>query len=159
MKLTIPGVGERDWNNAAFDLNGTITQYGIIQAGTGELLSKLRSAGFGQLLLLTGDTRGDGAVVAAKLKLELVRCQDGDEKAHAIREHGDPSTFVVVGNGNIDIPMFELMRASDGLAIGIRGREGAYSDALRMAHLQFNDVRDAIRALLSPDVLIADLRR
>ena len=155
LHIEIPGWRRLDLRACALDLNGTIAEDGRLIAGAGERIQALRA--HLDVYLLTADTRGAAAGVAAQIGATLHVLSAGDEaeeKAAFVRQLGAEGV-VAVGNGSND----RLMLAEAALGIAVLGREGLALSALQAAALVAPHIRDALDLLLQPARLIATLRR
>ena len=156
IEVTIPGREPLVLTHALFDLNGTLALDGRVADAVADALGRLRT--HVDCAVLSADTHGTLAAVAASLGVRAVRVASGAEKAahvaalrHAAAE---PVAVAAVGNGRNDVPMF---RAAD-LAIAVLGGEGLAADALSAADLVAASGIDAIGLLLHPTRLTATLR-
>jgi soluble P-type ATPase len=106
--------------------------------------------------LLTADTRGNGAQIAATLGLKLHRLKRGSESAlkRAFVVARDAETVVAIGNGANDAGML------DAAALGIIALqdEGAAISAWRAADIAAPGICAALDLLLEPGRLIATFR-
>ena len=102
---------------------------------------------------MTADTFGTvrKALAGLPVKVEIVRT--GADKRRFVESCG--AGTAVVGNGMNDLPMFRAAAFS----IGVIGGEGSAAALLRSATVIVRQIHDAFDLLLSPDRLIATLRR
>jgi P-type E1-E2 ATPase len=108
------------------------------------------------LWLVSADTQGTLASLAASLKVQARLLQPGDQatqKAALVEELG-ARQVVVIGNGANDAAM--LRRAA--LGIAVVGNEGLASACLSVADVIAPDIGTALDLLLWPRRLIATLR-
>jgi len=155
--IDIPSRGRLEPRHLVLDLNGTIALDGRLLPGVAERVAALREHKHLAAYLLTADTRGQGAVIANRLGVQLHRLTPGREagqKADFVRSLGAAHT-VAVGNGTNDA----LMLAAAGLGIAVLGGEGLAVPALQAADLVVPDVAAALDLLLHPQRLIATLRQ
>ena len=136
------------------DMNGTIALDGQLVPGVGERLETL-----GERLgiwLVSADTQGTLASLAASLKVQARRLQPGDEAAQkaALVEELGVDQVVAIGNGANDVSM--LRRAA--LGIAVLGDEGLAAACLSAADVIAPDIGTALDLLLRPRRLIATLR-
>ena len=68
--------------------------------------------------------------------------------------HLDAETCAAIGNGRIDVMMFDQVK----LAIAVLQAEGLHPNALHSAHILVQSIHDALDLLLKPERLIATLR-
>jgi P-type E1-E2 ATPase len=154
LEIVIPSRGVLRLEYLVLDVNGTIALDGQLIPGVGERLDKL-----GELLgiwLVSADTQGTLASLAASLKVQVRRLQPGDEaaqKAGLVEELG-ADKVVAIGNGANDVAM--LHQAA--LGIAVLGGEGLALDCLNVADVIVLDIEAALDLLLWPRRLIATLR-
>ncbi|MBN1285300.1 MAG: HAD hydrolase family protein [Anaerolineae bacterium] len=153
IEVAIPGRGALALHHAAFDVNGTLATDGELIEGVAALTAEL-----GQRLtvhLLTADTHGKQAAIDAQLGLKArIITQGAPEKAAVVRALGG-AHVVAIGNGANDAPMFEAAA----LSIAVLGEEGLAVETLQAADIVVRHIHDALRLLLSPNRLVASLRR
>lgn len=135
-----------------FDFNGTLAVDGKLVRGVGPRIAKL--ARRIDVVVMTADTFGTARRVFGSLPVTLHIVRDGADKRRYLRSVGC-ATCAAVGNGVNDVPMLEAAA----LGIVVCGREGAATEAVRVATIVVLDVNDAIDLLLNPKRLIATLRR
>ncbi len=153
MKLEIPGSGELDLKTLILDLNGSLTQYGKLVPGVKTGLKKLRTAGF-NLILFSGDTRGNAQKLARQLGVQFTKAGTAQEKLKELKKL-DPATCVAIGNGLIDKELIKKAR----LGIVVLQAEGVHVKTLLEADVIVPSLRDAFNLLLDKNVLIATLRK
>lgn len=137
------------------DLNGTIALDGGVLSGVVERLTTL--AGELEIYLVTADTRGGAAAIAAALPVRLLTLAPGGEaeqKRALVMQLGTQHT-VVIGNGANDA----WMLAVAALGIAVLGPEGLATIALQAAEVVVARIEDALDLLLHPRRLAATLRR
>jgi P-type E1-E2 ATPase len=155
IEISIPGLGEQQFEHVVLDVNGTLAGDGRLLEGVQERLNRL-----GQLVqihLITADTHGAQAIIDQQLGLTAIRippANQADAKLAYIHQLG-PHTVVAIGNGANDC----LMLQHAALGIVVIGQEGAAVETLLRAKVVVNDVRAALELLLYPSRLIATLRR
>jgi P-type E1-E2 ATPase len=153
IEVAIPGQAALRLTCALFDLNGTLTVDGRIDPPVAEALREL--SGRLRCAILSADTFGTLAAVAASLGLEGVVVRDGAEKAARVAAvQAEGGRVAAVGNGRNDLPM---LRAAD-LAIAVLGPEGSAAAALTAAQVVCRSGLEAVELLLRPDRLVATLR-
>jgi soluble P-type ATPase len=152
VRVGIPGAQSLALDYLLLDVNGTLTNRGMLIPGVAERLASL-----GALLdvrLLTADTYRNldqtqallGGVVAQRVR-------NGQDKA-AIAEDLGPGRCAAIGNGANDEPM--LRRVA--LAIAVLGPEGAASGTLLAARLVCPSIVVALDLLADSTALAATLR-
>ncbi len=155
MRIAIPGWKTLEIAAAVFDYNGTLAVDGVLRPGVAVGLQRL-----GQALpvyVLTADTFGCAETFLADLPLVFQRLRSGDhvqEKANFVRNLG-LAGVAAIGNGAND----RLMLTAAALAIAVVGPEGCFRESLLAADIVVPSAADAIALLLSPQRLIATLRR
>ena len=103
--------------------------------------------------LLSADTFGSLARLAATLGAHSRIIRDGAEKAAAVRELG-ARRCAAIGNGANDSGM--LREAA--LGIAVIGPEGAAAGTIAAADIVCHSIGDALELLLDDRVLVATLR-
>jgi len=150
--VDIPGLGVLRLEHLVLDLNGTLSDRGELIPGVTGRIGRL--AGTLELHLLTADTLGTAAGLAARLGLSVTTVATGETKAAFVERLG-PDRTVAIGNGRNDEAMLRAAR----IGIAIVGPEGAAAGALRAADVVCRSVTDALDLLLDERLLIATLRR
>ncbi|MGQ9714563.1 MAG: HAD family hydrolase [Anaerolineae bacterium] len=154
-QVTVPGRGTLALEHLVLDLNGTLTVDGNLVPGVEERLDALAS--WFTIHLVTADTRGQAADLAARLGVQLARVEPGREpeqkRAWVVRLGSE--RVVAVGNGANDA---EMLREA-ALGVAVLGGEGLAVEALQAADLLARDIRDALDLLLQPERLVATWRR
>jgi len=155
LKLEIPGRNDILLEGIVFDMNGTLTVDGELDAENRELLMLL--AGKLKVYVLTADTFGTAATMFAGLPLELCRLKRrmGFLEKKEFIDSRNSSSLAAVGNGYND----HLMLKSAVLGICVLGSEGAHYLAMAHADLIVSSTRAALELFLHPLRLIAGLRR
>ena len=153
MKYQIPGTGELEIKTIILDLNGTLSVSGEVAPGVKERLEKLKQAGF-ELVLFTGNTRGDADEICSALGITWQQAQNGDEKRDLALKMG-PETCASIGNGLIDL---ELMKAVK-LRIVTLQAEGVSVQTLLNSDIVVPTISDALDLFIDEQRLIATLRK
>ncbi|GAB4530113.1 MAG: hypothetical protein Kow0063_07870 [Anaerolineae bacterium] len=154
LEIAIPSRGVLHLEHLVLDVNGTIAQDGQLIVGVKERLDKLSE--LLDIWLVSADTQGTLASLAASLKAQARRLQPGDEaaqKAALVAELG-AGRVVAIGNGANDVAMLR----SAALGIAILGGEGLALDCLNAADVLAPSIEGALDLLLRPRRLIATLR-
>lgn len=153
--LSLPGRDlELKIRHLMLDVNGTLTVDGLLIPGVKERIELLKE--HLEIYLLTADTFGRGAEVAAELgtKFERVNTYEGGlDKRYFLLNLGKENV-AAIGNGYNDIYMLEEAI----LGIAVIGQEGCSVEAIRRADIVVNDINDALDLLLNPKRLVATLR-
>lgn len=145
-------------NDQSLDLKYLILDYNGTIACGGKLLNlksyfKALSKEY-KIYILTGNTFSDLKDLNTLEGVEVVVTPDGLSKQAFVNELG-PTNCITVGNGNIDVLMFQ----ASALAIAVIGCEGCASKALLNSDLITHSIEDAFSILLEPKKLQATLRR
>jgi soluble P-type ATPase len=151
LSVSIPGRGDLRLEHLLLDVNGTLTNRGVLLEGVEARLVRVSDAL--DIRLVSADTFGTLDAIAERLKVVAVRASGGEEKVRVLDELGR-ERCVVIGNGANDVPAL----AAAALAIAVLGPEGASADALRSADVVCGSVADALDLLLDPKALSATLR-
>ncbi len=136
------------------DVNGTLTVDGYLIPGVKERIQRLREKV--EIHLLTADTFGRGAEVAAELGTHFKKVdveQGGLDKNDFLLKLGKEKV-AAIGNGYNDIYM--IKKAA--LGIAVIGKEGCSVEAIRNADIVVNDINDALDLFINPKRLVATLR-
>ena len=152
LSAEIPGRPPLALEHLVLDVNGTLTNRGVLVDGVAERLARL-----GEMLelhLLSADTFGSLADVADALGARSTRIESGEDKRRVVAELG-AERCAAVGNGAND----EAMLETAALGIAVLGPEGAAAAALRAADVACSSILDALDLLLDERALIATLRR
>lgn len=155
IKLSIPGRNlDLELDNLLLDMNGTLTTDGHLLDGVKEKLEQLKE--HLDLYLLTADTHGTGAAVAAELGIQIFRVSGetgGQDKLDFLHTLGAEYS-AAIGNGFNDALMLEHAA----LSIAVIGEEGCAVQALTKADIVVNDINDALDLLIKPLRFVATLR-
>jgi soluble P-type ATPase len=149
--VAIPGRSPLALTHLVLDVNGTLSDRGVLVDGVADRIGRLRTQL--EVMIASADTFGGAADLAARLGVDVLVVADGGEKAALVDWLGAPSC-VAIGNGANDVPMLE--RAT--LGIAVVGPEGASGRALAAADVVCRSVVEALDLLLDPRLLIATLR-
>ncbi len=151
--VDVPGVPVRRLEYLLLDVNGTLTDRGVLIPGVVERVPALREVL--DVRLLTADTYGTLADVRAALGgIEAQLVNDGQQKAAAVERLG-AAACAAIGNGVNDEPMLRVVA----LGIAVLGPEGASPRALLAADLVCPSILVALDLLGDPRALAATLRR
>jgi P-type E1-E2 ATPase len=153
--LETKNLGRLELRNLVLDLNGTITQDGILLPGIPERIARLKSVL--EIYLLSADTFGTAKKIAEELDIKLIKLQfngsESDEKANILSSL-DPEHTIAIGNGQNDIKMLKLAK----IGIGILGTEGMAAGIVQSAKIIVTSPNDALDLLLHQKRLIATIR-
>jgi P-type E1-E2 ATPase len=151
LRVEVPGRQALELEFLLLDVNGTLSDRGELLEGVAERLVALG----GQLepRLLSADTFGTLAEVAARVSARAQAVADGEEKLQVVRELG-AARCVAVGNGANDA----LMLREAGLGVAVVGPEGVSSAAVAAADVVCGSILTALDLLQEPRALAATLR-
>jgi P-type E1-E2 ATPase len=147
----VPGASGLEIENLVLDLNGTLSDRGILIDGVAERIGSLARAV--EVHLVTADTLGTAARLAGELPVALTTISHGSDKADYVASLGAKRT-VAIGNGRND----EAMIRTAALGICVIGPEGAASSAILAADVVCNSILDALDLLLVEATLPSTLR-
>ena len=153
MKLQIPGSGELEIKTIVLDLNGTLSVGGELVDGVGDQLRALGEKGL-ELILLTGNTRGDADDIASELGIDWEQARTALDKRDVVRRLG-AATCASIGNGRIDKEMMEEVA----LAVLTLQAEGIHTETFLASDIVVPTVNDALDLFIDTDRLIATLRK
>jgi P-type E1-E2 ATPase len=151
LSFDIPGSEPLRLDYLVLDVNGTVTECGILIEGVEERIGHLREAV--EVRLLSADTLGTLDGVAERLGVQADRISRGEEKRAYVDRLG-AERCAAIGNGANDAAMLEVAR----LGIVIVGPEGAGGATVRTADVLCRSILDALDLLLAEDVLASTLR-
>jgi len=155
IELNILGRGILRLQHLVSDVNGTLTEDGILIDGLVKRFADLRDRL--TIHLLTADTHGRQAAIDQQLNLTAIRIQPGNEaaqKAEYVRKLGE-QTVVAIGQGANDAAMLKIA----GLGLCVLSREGVAVETLFAADLLVPDIHAALDLLDKPLRIIASLRQ
>ena len=151
--IEVPGYGPLRLENLVLDLNGTVTEDGVLIPGVLEAMGALAERGF-KIYILSGDTRGTLQKLFKEHSwITVTATSTAEEKREFVISIG-PEKTVCIGNGNIDVEMFRVAK----LSICTIQKEGATTKALMEADIVVHHIIDALTLLLERERLIATLR-
>jgi len=153
MKYTVPEVGEIEITTIVFDLNGTLQVNGIIPDGVKERLSKLKERGF-QLVLFSGDARGNASDIAKELGIEFRKCINGKRKEEEFLTF-DTNKTAAIGNARIDIGKFKHAK----LSIATLQAEGMHVEILKYVDVIVPSINDALDFFLDEGTFKGTMRK
>jgi soluble P-type ATPase len=151
IELDIPGRGRLILGNLLLDINGTLSDRGVLIATVEPRLKKLAEAL--TVHLLSADTFGTGEQIARRLGAGFHRVSDGAAKLGHVEQLG-AARCAAIGNGTNDVLMLERCA----LGIAVLGSEGSSGAALRVADVVCRSIDEALDLMLSPQALVATLR-
>lgn len=154
IKVDIPGNAEISIENVVFDMNGTISEDGIIKDDVKNLLNELSK--IVKIYVITSDTFGTAESQLKGINAELFILKGKNhtyEKREAIFKLGCSKT-AVIGNGVNDSEMLKYGI----IGIGILAGEGLALKTALNCDIIVSKPEDAINLLLNQKRLIATLR-
>ena len=152
LSVAIPGRAEVGLDHLILDVNGTLTNRGVLIDEVEDRLGRLRETL--EIRLVSADTYGTLDAIAERLEVVAVRASSGEDKLRVLDELGRESC-AVVGNGANDVAALEAAA----LGLAVLGPEGASAAALRGADIVCASAVDALDLLLDAKALSATLRR
>jgi soluble P-type ATPase len=149
--VDIPGGRRLELEHLVLDVNGTLSDRGVLLGGIRDRADRLRD--LLELHLVSGDTFGTLDALAAELGLPASRIATGEDKLELLERLGR-ERCAVVGNGTNDALVLEAAA----LGIAVVGPEGASGVAVRSADVLCRSVLEALDLLLDTRALGATLR-
>ena len=86
LSITIPGRAELRLEHLLLDVNGTLTNRGVLIDGVSERLGRLRDTL--EIRLVSADTFGTLEAIAERLEIAAVRASGGEDKLRILDELG-----------------------------------------------------------------------
>ena len=105
MQINGPNKEQIIIENIILDLNGTLAVHGKVSDKTKDLILRLQKLKY-NIVLISGDIRGNAATIANELGLKLYLGVNSNEKAIQMQRF-DKERTVAIGNARIDIGTFE----------------------------------------------------
>jgi len=152
LRFEIPGAVPLEIADLVCDVNGTLTDRGRVLDGVRERIVALRERC--AIHLVSADTFGTLATLAADLGVDAVRISSGEDKRAFVEARGAGRCCGVLGNGRND----ELALRAAALGIVVLGPEGASPRSLLAADVVCASVTDALDLLADPQALAATIR-
>jgi P-type E1-E2 ATPase len=151
LTIEIPSRPLLEIEHLLLDLNGTLTDRGMLIDGVAERLSRIER----QLNLhaLSADTFGTLDELASKLRISAHRISSGAEKRQFLETLG-AQHCAAIGNGTNDVPML----SAAALGIAVIGPEGASMAALSAADIACRSILEALDLVLDERAIVATLR-
>jgi P-type E1-E2 ATPase len=151
LTIQISGGEKLELAHLVLDLNGTLSDHGVLIDGVPERLSRL--ARDLEIHLATADTLGTAQRLGTELALSVATISSGSDKADLVASLGASRT-VAIGNGQNDAEMLTLAA----LGIAVMAGEGAAVTALLAANVVCRSILDALDLLIDNRLLNATLR-
>ncbi len=152
MIFDIPNREKIEIKTILLDLNGTLSVKGKIISGAVKKIKKLEKIGY-NIILLTGNQRGNADKLCKKLGIEYKICKNQKEKEKAILNL-EPEHCASIGNSRIDIETFKHAKIS----ILTLQKEGIHIDVIPFADIIVPSVVDALDLFIDKDSLIATMK-
>jgi P-type E1-E2 ATPase len=154
LEINVPSRGLLRFEYLVLDVNGTIALDGRLISEAYERLERLSEA-LG-VWLVSADTQGTLAQLAADLKAQTRLLQPGDEAAQkaALVDELGAEHVIALGNGANDA----IMLRQAALGIAVLGGEGLATACLAAADVVVPSIESALDLLLYPRRLVATLR-
>ena len=152
--MIIKGAGKEALNieNIVLDLNGTLANYGTVSDKTKALILELKALDY-NIVIISGDIRGNASVIAKELGLKLLLGGDSEEKAKQMQQF-DANTTAAIGNARIDIGTFQNAKIS----IATIQNEGIHTGILDYVDIIVPTIEDALNLFIETKALEATLR-
>ncbi len=152
MLIIGPNNSELVIETIVLDLNGTLAVYGNVSIETKSRILKLKSMGY-RIVLISGDIRGNAAMVAKDLNIELFLGADSQEKAKQMQQF-DKEKTAAIGNARIDIGTFD----NAAISIATLQAEGIHSGIINHVDIIVPSINDALHLFIDVKSLEASLR-
>lgn len=151
LRVEIPGRAPLELDYLLLDVNGTLTERGVLLEGVEDRIRRIGEQL--EVRLLSADTFGTLAEVAATLGLNATLAPTLVAKRREISALGG-DRCAAIGNGANDAAML----AAAALGIAVIGPEGAATPLLAAADVVMRSITEALDLLLEPRALAASLR-
>ncbi len=139
-------------DNIILDLNGTLAVHGKVSDKTKALILQLQELKY-NIVLISGDIRGNAATIANELGLKLYLGANSHEKAMQMQQF-DKERTAAIGNARIDIGTFENAKIS----IATMQAEGIHTGILKQVDILVPKIEDALYLFIDVKSLEATLR-
>jgi P-type E1-E2 ATPase len=151
IRIELPGARPVQLEHVILDVNGTLSVHGELLDGVEPRISELKQ--LVELRLVSADSFGTLAEIAARLGVDSITAADGASKLRILERLGRNRT-AHIGNGTNDVPALKAAA----LGIAVLGPEGLSGAALLAGDVVFASINDALDTLLDPRRLTATLR-
>ena len=151
LRVRIPGADDLVLEHLVLDVNGTLSDRGVMIPGVAEEVASL-GAGL-RVHVLSADTFGGAEHIAKECEASFRQVGTGQEKVAEIKRLGAGSC-AAIGNGRNDAAMLDAAA----LGIVVVGPEGAHASAVRAADVVTGSIGDALALLADTTALAAVLR-
>jgi len=152
MLIKAPNNKTIEIENIILDLNGTLANYGRVSERSKELLQQLKQLNY-NIVLISGDIRGNASVIAKELDITLLLGANSQEKAQQMQLF-DKEKTVAIGNARIDIGTFQNAIIS----IATLQSEGIHVGILKYVDIIVPSIEDALNLFIEPKALEGTLR-
>lgn len=152
MLIKAPNNKTIEIENIILDLNGTLANYGRVSERSKELLQQLKQLNY-NIVLISGDIRGNASIIAKELDITLLLGADSQEKAQQMQLF-DKEKTVAIGNARIDIGTFQNAIIS----IATLQSEGIHVGILKYVDIIVPSIEDALNLFIEPKALEGTLR-
>jgi P-type E1-E2 ATPase len=154
IQIEIPGFGPVQLSHLVSDFTGTLSVDGGLLPGVQEALNQISEKM--TIHILTADTFGRAreALTGVSCQIHILTGPDQDlQKEKYVRDMG-PEKVMALGNGNNDRRMLKIAR----VGVAVMEEEGCAVEAFLAADIQVRSALSALRLLLNPLRLKANLR-
>lgn len=135
------------------DLNGTLAVNGQLVVGVAERIERLKNEMGFQLILVSGDQRGNGKSMASTLGIDFRKANSLEEKERVILEYNCETT-AAIGNARIDIGTFKQAK----IAIATLQGEGIHTGILKEVDILVPSILDALDLFIDPNSFKATMK-
>lgn len=156
ISINIPNKETYEIRYLVFDLNGTLTEEGILKNHIKQQIMVLEK--HCKIYILTADTNNTAKALEEefqeKVSIHTLESNNHREEKGAFIETLGSANCIAFGNGNNDREM--LRKAIIG--VGVIGKEGMASSLFTTSDIVVGNMEDALGLLLRPSNLVATLR-
>lgn len=138
--------------NIIVDLNGTLSVQGVISDHSQLLIKQLLDLSY-NIVLISGDLRGNAALQAEKLGIDFLLAKSSEEKEARMKAFKKEET-AAIGNARIDIGTFKRAKIS----IATLQSEGIHTGILKHVDIIVPSIEDALNLFIDTKSLEATLR-
>jgi len=138
--------------NIILDLNGTLANLGKVSEKAKQLIFDLKKLNY-NIVLISGDIRGNAADIAKELDIDLFLGANSNEKAKQMQQFNKEET-AAIGNARIDIGTF----INSKIAIATLQNEGIHAKILEHIDILVPSIEDALNLFIETKSLEATLR-
>lgn len=153
MLYTLTNQAPLEINTIIIDLNGTLAVNGKVATDVKERINSLQNDYGFQIVLLSGDQRGNGSQIAEELGIKFHKAKSQAEKEQICLEY-DCDKLAAIGNARIDIGTFKQAK----LAIATLQGEGIHTAIIPHIDIIVPSIANALDLFLDPDTLKATMK-